>query len=270
MNREELSYAEYDVIGKTYSVTRKADHRITQSLINSLERPFSSVILDIGAGTGNYSVELAKQGYQVIALEPSKIMRESGKKHPNLMWLEGFAEDLPLEDNSVDGIISTLAIHHFSDLKVAFKEMVRVIKSNGKIVIFAADPRLCPDNSCWLQDYFKPIISQSYQAYIPIQEVKSELSQATNNQVEVRDFPVPFDINDCFFASAWRRPELFLEQGFRAGVSALAKCPDDVLKPLLHRLESDLNTGKWDEKYGYLRSFGTYEGGYRFLITTKT
>lgn len=270
MSREEQGFAEYDVIGKTYNVTRQADYRIVQSLIDCLETPTSSVILDIGAGTGNYSVELAKQGYKVIALEPSKIMRESGKKHPNLMWIEGIAEDLPLEDNSVDGIISTLAIHHFSDLCEAFKEMVRVTKSNRKIVIFAADPRLCPENSCWLQDYFKPIISQSYNTYRPIQEVTGELSKATNNKVEVKNFPVPFDINDCFFASAWRRPELYLEQGFRAGVSALAKCPDDVLHPLLHRLESDLRTGQWDEKYGYLRSFDRYEGGYRFLITTKT
>ncbi|UNK15881.1 hypothetical protein MNQ98_15075 [Paenibacillus sp. N3/727] len=120
-----------------------------------------------------------------------------------------------------------------------------------------------------MQDYFKFIISQSYQAYRPIEEVIHELSQAPNNQVEIKEFPVPFDIMDCFFASAWRRPELYLEENFRAAVSALAKCPDELLVPLLHRLESDLRTGIWDEKYGYLRSLETYEGGYRFLITSK-
>lgn len=205
----------------------------------------------------------------MIAVEPSKIMRETGKKHPNLKWFEGTAEHLPLEDNSVDGIISTLAIHHFSDLNTAFKEMVRVVKTKGKIVIFAADPRLCPDSSCWLKDYFKPILLQAYQAYQPIEDVVKILEQETNNSIQIREYPVPSDINDCFFASAWRKPELYLEQTFRAGVSPLAKSPDNILQPLLDRLETDLISGKWDEKYGHYRSAKTYEAGYRFL-TKKT
>lgn len=40
-----------------------------------------------------------------------------------------------------------------------------------------------------------------------------------------------------------------------------------LLQPLLDRLETDLISGKWDEKYGYYRSANTYEAGYRFLIT---
>ena len=48
-------------------------------MIKSLESPANALILDVGAGTGNYSVELAKQGYNVIAVEPSKIMRETGE-----------------------------------------------------------------------------------------------------------------------------------------------------------------------------------------------
>lgn len=270
MSREEKNVTKYDEIGSTYNATRRADHRITGSLVKNFDiKSISTCILDVGAGTGNYSVELAKLGYKVIAVEPSVVMREKGKKHPNLMWREGFAEKLPLQDRSVDGIMCTLAIHHFTDLSKAFSEMVRVLKTNARIVIFAADPRLCPENSCWLQDYFKPIIAKSYQAYPPIDEVADVLRNTSNSQVQVYDFPVPFDIEDCFFASAWRRPELYLNGDFRAGVSPLAKCPDEILLPLLDRLESDLTSGKWDEKYGYIRSLDTYEGGYRFLTCTK-
>ena len=80
MSREEQRLAEYDVIGKTYNVTRQADKRITQTLINSLDTPTTSLILDIGASTGNYSVELAKHGYKVIAVEPSKIIELNSEK----------------------------------------------------------------------------------------------------------------------------------------------------------------------------------------------
>lgn len=269
MRREGQNLAKYDVIGKSYNVTRRADQRITDIIINSLGIPANASILDVGAGTGNYSVQLANKGFEVIAVEPSKVMREIGNMHPNLKWFEGTAEDLPLEDSSVDGIICTLAIHHFSDLNKSFKEMVRVVKSKGKIVLFVADPRLCPDDSCWLKDYFKPIILQAYRAYKPIQEIVRMLGHETKNVIQIIEFPVPFDINDCFFASAWRRPELYLEQIFRSGVSPLAKCPDDILQPLLDRLRRDLVSGKWDGKYGHYRSMDTYEGGYRFLISEK-
>ncbi|WP_054939922.1 class I SAM-dependent methyltransferase [Paenibacillus ihuae] len=260
--------AVYDLIGQSYNVTRQADPRITQALIRSLALPAPARILDIGAGTGNYSVELARQGYDVIAVEPSRIMRETGKQHPNLTWAEGFAEQLPLEDNAVDGIISTLAMHHFSDLYQAFREMVRVTSATGRIVIFAADPRLCPDDSCWLKEYFRPVILQSYQAYQPIGNIVHTLQEAASHNVELVDFPVPHDITDSFFASAWRRPELYLDKEFRAGVSPLADCPDDMLQPLLERLETDLSSGAWDEQYGIIRTQDTYEGGYRFLVTS--
>ena len=82
-------------------------------------------------------------------------------------------------------------------------------------MIFAADLQPCPDSSCWLKDYFKPIIFQAYQAYQPVEDVINILEQETNNSIQIREYPVPFDINDCFFASAWRRPELYLEQTFR-------------------------------------------------------
>lgn len=47
--------ANYDTIGKTYTSTRAADPRITRRLIDLLALPENSSIIDIGAGSGNYS-----------------------------------------------------------------------------------------------------------------------------------------------------------------------------------------------------------------------
>jgi len=68
----------YNEIGKTYNCGRQADRRITETIIRSLNLPLHSVIADIGAGTGNYSYELPKLGYKVIAIEPSEVMRQQG------------------------------------------------------------------------------------------------------------------------------------------------------------------------------------------------
>ncbi|MEK3808137.1 class I SAM-dependent methyltransferase [Bacillus sp. FSL H8-0547] len=150
-------------------------------------KPFST-ILDIGAGTGNYSYELADSGYDVIALQPSKIMRTQARKHKNPNWKEGFAEQIPLEDNSVDGIVCTLASHHFQDLSLCFREMKRVLKDDGKIVIFTLDPRLCNED-CWLFDYFKSILETACLIHPPINELFQLLEEQVERRAEVVPYP---------------------------------------------------------------------------------
>jgi len=71
----------YDTIGKTYSVTRTEDPRITQWLIKLLSLEKGSSVIDIGAGTGNYSWALAEHGFNVSAVEPSQAMRNQAKPH---------------------------------------------------------------------------------------------------------------------------------------------------------------------------------------------
>jgi SAM-dependent methyltransferase len=88
----------YNHIGKTYNTTRHADTRIAQRIVQELDINTPATILDIGAGTGNYSYELANMGYRVIAMEPSEVMRTQGKQHRNIIWKEGVAESIPLED----------------------------------------------------------------------------------------------------------------------------------------------------------------------------
>ncbi|MEQ8954056.1 MAG: class I SAM-dependent methyltransferase, partial [Gammaproteobacteria bacterium] len=60
----------YDRIGKTYTATRKADPRIARHLKELLQLPPGSRLIDVGAGSGNYSFALAEMGYRITAVEP--------------------------------------------------------------------------------------------------------------------------------------------------------------------------------------------------------
>ena len=111
----------------------------------------SSDFQEVGAGTGNYSNGLSTQGYKVKAVEPSKAMREQANPMPNVEWFSGCAESIPLTDSCVDGLISTLAVHHFQDLPAAATEMWRVCGA-GPMVLFTIDPRI--GESFWFHDYF--------------------------------------------------------------------------------------------------------------------
>lgn len=79
------------------------------------------MIADIGAGTGGYSTSLANRGYQLLAVEPSLVMRSQSSPHAQVQWFTGYAEDIPLPTSLVDAVISILATHHFSNLEQAIR-----------------------------------------------------------------------------------------------------------------------------------------------------
>ena len=153
----------YDQIGRTYATTRIPDQRLAAAIASQLTEPESTsheskteqskamlTIADVGAGTGNYSNLLAGLGHQVVAVEPSVVMRSQAEPHANVTWYEGIAEQLPLQDNSVDHAISQLSLHHFSDRPQALQEMVRVVRPGGRLVFFTFDIRQC--EPFWLTD----------------------------------------------------------------------------------------------------------------------
>lgn len=254
----------YNQIGTTYDVTRKPDVRITQKLMMELNKKPPATILDIGAGTGNYSYELAKRGYEVIAVEPSDVMMAQGKQHDNLTWKQGVAEQLPIEDHSIDGIVCTLATHHFTDLSRSFSEMNRVLKRDGSIVIFTLDPRWCPENT-WILDYFSDLLEDAYEIHPPIERFTSLLAKEVKRPVSITPFPLPHDLTDLFFFAGWARPELYLNQSFQSGTSPLAKNPPELVGRCLERLRMDLDNGTWSGKYGELINKRDLECGHLFV-----
>lgn len=100
-------------------------------------------ILDLGCGTGRYSGALAERfGAAVTAVDPSeKMLAESRRKHaPNVTWLQGHGENLPLGDASVDMVFMSMVFHHFADPRQVARECHRVLKPDGVVVLRAGTP----------------------------------------------------------------------------------------------------------------------------------
>ena len=96
------------------------------------------VAADIGAGTGIVSRLLADRGVSVRAIEPNAQMRRVAEQHERVQWAEGTAEATGLEDQSVDLIISGQAWHWFEP-SATCKEMARIAKPNGRLVLLWYD-----------------------------------------------------------------------------------------------------------------------------------
>jgi ubiquinone/menaquinone biosynthesis C-methylase UbiE len=254
----------YNSIGKQYAKTRVPDRRIVNQLIELLDLPQGSAIADIGAGTGNYSHALANQGFWVKAIEPSVVMQQQAIAHPQLQWFTGHAENLPLGDRSVDGAISTLAIHHFTNLPKAFQEMHRVVK-DGAIVLLTFDIRLA--QKIWLYDYF-PFLWDDASQFLALDEQIDLIQQNTKRKVEAIPFLLPDDLSDLFAAAAWKRPELYLDPIVRSGISSFAKSDQNLIVQGVNLLEKDLNSGAWLKKYGEIKNLNELDIGYRFIRAT--
>lgn len=95
-------------------------------------------VLDIGVGTGNLAKKFLENNYRVVGIDQSReMLRVAKHKYPNLKVRLGEFLKIPFNDKVFDIIVSTYAFHHLNseEKSLAIKEMIRVLKDNGKIVI---------------------------------------------------------------------------------------------------------------------------------------
>src|SRR5260370_24384545 len=251
----------YDQIGHGYSRTRRADARIVEQITALLSMPIGSLVVDVGAGTGNYSNARAAAGYRVVAVEPSAAMRIQAVAHPSVIWRTGFAEALPLGDGEVNAAICILAFHHFPDGRQALREMRRAT-GGGPVLLFTFDPRAQRD--FWLEDYLPDIGQGDEQLFPSIESVAAMMEEETGLRTSITPFPLPVDLSDLFLAAGWARPEVYLDPQVRAGISAFAVADPGRMSRGLDRLKADLASGDWLRRYGPVLRQKSYEAVYRF------
>ncbi len=110
-------------------------------LVSAVAPEGRETVLEVAAGASACGRALAPRARQVLCLDASPAMLEEGRREAlasgldNMVFLKGRAEDLPILDGSVDIVISRLAFHHFPDAAKAFKEMARVLRPGGKLVL---------------------------------------------------------------------------------------------------------------------------------------
>jgi ubiquinone/menaquinone biosynthesis C-methylase UbiE len=98
---------------------------------------------DIGAGSGFITEGLIQKGVRVIAVDQSEtmlgVMKTKFTDHPNIRYRLGKAETLPVTDAAVDHVFANMYLHHVEMPAAAIREMVRILKPSGKLVITDLD-----------------------------------------------------------------------------------------------------------------------------------
>jgi SAM-dependent methyltransferase len=117
-------------VAETYDRVRPPYSRVLLDRAEEvLELGSRAHVLDLGAGTGRVTRELARRFEHVVAVEPDDRMRAL-----NGEALAGSAEAIPLEDASVDAVFVGEAFHWF-DPEAAIPEIARVLRPRGGLAI---------------------------------------------------------------------------------------------------------------------------------------
>jgi ubiquinone/menaquinone biosynthesis C-methylase UbiE len=101
------------------------------------KRPLT--VLDLGSGTGRFSPSLATRfGGPVYGVEPARKMRDVALRvnaHPDVTYLDGRGEKIPLPSDSCDLAFLYFVLHHFDHPDAVAAELARVVKPSGVVCI---------------------------------------------------------------------------------------------------------------------------------------
>ena len=107
----------------------------TEALFSLLNPDKDQRILDVGCGTGIFTVDMLSRGAEVVGLDLSlPMIRRAGEK-ATFKRTQGDIRHLPFHDGSFDKTVSITAIDFVANAKAAIDELFRVTRNGGLIVV---------------------------------------------------------------------------------------------------------------------------------------
>ncbi|MFG1688042.1 class I SAM-dependent methyltransferase [Nonomuraea sp. NPDC049269] len=238
----------YDAIGAAYTVTRRTEPRIAEQIWTALGD--ARTVLNVGAGTGSYE----PPGLDVTAVEPSAVMRAQ-RPAGAAPCVDATAESLPFEDQSFDAAMAFATIDHWQDPIAGLREMRRVAR---RVVVFTCDAS--DADLFWLNRDHLPEFAGLWAGRPSLTELVGAIGARTEPVL------VPWDCADGFYHAFWRRPEAYLDEHVRRGMSIWARVGPDAEQRAVHSLRDDLASGRWAARNRDLSGLDAAELGLRLLI----
>jgi len=147
------------------------------SPFQALNIKLGEVILDLGCGRGNETIEAAKlagpEGMAIglditDAMIIQAIATATNEKIKNVAFTQGDIENLPFSNNIFDGVISNCVINHAEDKRRVYREIRRVLKFGGRFVVsdaitkYPLPDKVKNDPETWAQCFGGAITEEEY------------------------------------------------------------------------------------------------------------
>jgi ubiquinone/menaquinone biosynthesis C-methylase UbiE len=163
-----------------------------------LFRGLSGTLVEIGPGVGA-NLPYFSQASKWIGVEPNRFMQERLTERSRSVGLNaelriGSAEHIPVADNTVDAVISTLVLCCVVDQSRALGEVLRVLKPGGKFLFIEHVAAARGTSLRRLQGWLRPLWSRLGDGCHPDRETWAALQQAGFAEVSFEQFRVPVPI----------------------------------------------------------------------------
>ncbi|HUA33456.1 MAG TPA: class I SAM-dependent methyltransferase [Candidatus Binataceae bacterium] len=255
----------YDKIGVGYDTTRQADPYLLSRILHHLGPKPGARYLDVGSGTGNYTIAMRRAGLAIYAIELSPIMLASAvEKSREVFWHRADAQAIPFRSETFAGATMTFVHHHIRDPIAAFRDIRRVLKPGSRFVVLNGTAEQL--HHYWLIEYFPRTMEQAAEP-LARYELGGALGAAGLKIVTTEKYEVTDDLKDWFLYCGKKRPELYLDPRVRAGISCFAASYDqDEINRGVERLAADIQSGRIKD---VIRRYIWDGGDYLFTIAER-
>jgi ubiquinone/menaquinone biosynthesis C-methylase UbiE len=229
--------SDYSRQALAYDTTRAASPSVLAPLRRALASAPGRKLVDVGGGTGNYSVTLAGEGWRPVVVDRSPQMLALAVRK-GLETVEADATSLPFADESFDAAMLVSMLHHVDSPARALAEAKRVLRPGGRLAVMVFTREDIAN--AWCLNYFPSSRPWMEQTHMPLAELFAELPRAWR-------VPVVYeDVDDGSMAAMLGHPELLLDRERRAQTSYFERMERDhadELRAGLQRLERELRAG---------------------------
>ncbi len=119
---------------------------VSRAVVRAVAPQPGELVVDVGAGMGPAAVLAAKTGASVLAVDPTPYMRHilevrrlGQRGRAAIRVVDGSAESIPAEDQSIDALWTVNTMHHWTDLDAAIRELARVLRPGGRLLLVDED-----------------------------------------------------------------------------------------------------------------------------------
>lgn len=124
----------------SYEHTAAVLDEVSRQLVGACAIGQGLRVLDVGCGTGNAALEAARRGAQVMGIDPAERLVEVSRRRAVSEGLSvgfdvGEAAKIPVSDGAFDLVLSVFAVIFAPDAEAAARELVRVTRPGGRIVL---------------------------------------------------------------------------------------------------------------------------------------
>ena len=228
----------YDALAADYARHRRVHPEVLKNLLLVGEIGASSRVLEVGCGTGNYTVALqGAVGCTCWGIDPSEEMLALARRSGGgILFRAGMAERLEFDPESFDLVFSVDVIHHVADRAAYLREACRVLRRGGKLcTVTDSEEIICRRQP--LTTHFPETVEPELQRYPRVGELKTLMAEAGFGAVEdaVVEFAYVLSDIQAYRDKAFSSLHLISDRAFRAGIARMERDLRDGPIPCVSR-----------------------------------